>query len=161
MKKLFFLIFFGILITTCKNDVVPAESPKKKVNAFLEKYHKAFNTKDIATIETMLADDGLYCGTNSKQLLVKDSLLSMIKRLFADTTFNPNYKVDKREIKITPDGKAAVVMEHFTIYAFSQRIPMRFVSHIHIHKKEWKFDFGNYSYVPNSAGFVRIDKALE
>ena len=161
MKKLFSLVILGILISTCNSDRVPVESPKKTVNAFLEKYHKAFNNKDINTIESMLADNGLYCGTNSKQLLVKDSLLNMLNRLFADTSINTSYQVYKREIKLTNDGKAAVAMEQFTIHAFSQNIPMRFISHIHKHKKDWKFDFGNYSYVPNDAGFIKQNKALE
>jgi hypothetical protein len=52
-------------------------------------------------------------------------------------------------------------MEQFTIHAFNQNIPMRFVSHIHKHRKEWKFDFGNYSYIPNDAGFVKANKAME
>jgi hypothetical protein len=110
---------------------------------------------------TLLTDDGLYCGTDSKELLNKADLSKGMNQSFADTTLVMNYTIDKREIRIAADGNSAIVVEQMFFKAYSQKIPIRLVYHLIKNNDNWLFDFISWSFIPNNEDIGKLNKALE
>jgi len=166
MKKTFYLIFVAvIIITACqtKTKIVPVDTAAAKVavTTVLDKYNSAFKAKDVNAILTLLTDDGLYCGTDSKELMDKASLSNMMNQTLADTSLKVNYSVDKREIRIAADGNSAIAVEQMFFKAFSQKMPMRMVYHLVKNGDYWLFDFVSWSFIPNNEDLGKLNKALE
>ena len=166
MKRTFYLMLVAvIIITACqpKTKIVPVDTAAAKVavTTVLDKYNSAFKAKDVNAILTLLTDDGLYCGTDSKELMDKASLSNMMNQTLADTSLKVNYSVDKREIRIAADGNSAIAVEQMFFKAFSQKMPMRMVYHLVKNGDYWLFDFVSWSFIPNNEDLGKLNKALE
>jgi ketosteroid isomerase-like protein len=166
MKRTFYLLFAAVMILTAcqtKTKVVPVDTAAAKVavTTVLDMYHSAMKGKDFYALMTLLTEDGLYCGTDSKEFLDKTSLSNMMQQTFADTALVINYSVDKREIRITADGNSAVAVEQMFMVVFSQKIPMRIVYHLVKNGDNWLIDFISWSFIPNNEDLGKLNKALE
>jgi len=166
MKKTLYLMLVAvIIITACqpKTKIVPVDTAAAKVavTTVLDKYNSAFKAKDANAIMTLLTDDGLYCGTDSKELLDKASLSNMMNQTLADTSLKVNYTIDKREIRIAADGNSAIAVEQMFFKAFSQKMPMRMVYHLVKNGDNWLFDFVSWNFIPNNEDLGKLNKALE
>jgi uncharacterized protein (TIGR02246 family) len=166
MKKTFYVLLVAVMIITAcqtKTKIVPVDTAAAKVavTAVLDKYNSAMKAKDANTIMTLLTDDGLYCGTDSKELLNKADLSKGMNQSFADTTLLLNYAIDKREIRIAADGNSAIAVEQMFFKAFSQKIPIRLVYHLIKNNDNWLFDFISWSFIPNNEDLGKLNKALE
>lgn len=154
-----------MIITACqpKTKIVPVDTAAAKVavTTVLDKYNSAMKAKDANAIMTLLTDDGLYCGTDSKELLDKASLSNIMNQTFADTSLVVNYIIDKREIRVAVDGNSAIAVEQMIFKAFSQRIPMRMVYHLVRTNDNWLFDFVSWNFIPNNEDLGKLNKALE
>jgi uncharacterized protein (TIGR02246 family) len=166
MKRSFYLTLVAVMtITACqtKTRVVPVDTAAAKVavTTLLDKYNSAFKAKDANALMTLLTDDGLYCGTDSKELLEKASLSNMMNQTFADTSLKVNYSIDRREIRIAKDGNSAIALEQMIFKAFSQKIPVRMVYHLVKNNDDWLFDFVSWNFIPNNEDLGKLNKALE
>jgi len=166
MKKIYFAILAAmIIITACqtKTRIVPVDTGAAKlaVTALLDKYNSAMNAKDANTLMNLLTEDGLYCGTDSRELLSKAELSDMMKQSLADTSLVVNYSIDKREIRITADGNSAIALEQMFFKAFSEKIPVRMIYHLVKNDDNWQFDFVSWNFIPNNEDIGKINKALE
>lgn len=146
-----------------KTKIVPVDlnASKAAVTEILDKYNSAFKARNIDAVMSLLTDDGLYCGTDSKELLTKTDLLNMFKQVAADTSSIDNYTIDKREIRISKDGMSAVVLEQFFMKSFSQKMPIRMIYHLVKNNDIWSFDFLSWNFIPNNEDIVKLNKALE
>jgi uncharacterized protein (TIGR02246 family) len=166
MKKIFFTILAAvIIITACqtKTRIIPVDTGAAKlaVTALLDKYNSAMNAKDANTLMNLLTEDGLYCGTDSRELLSKAELSEMMKQSLADTSLVVNYSIDKREIRITADGNSAIALEQMFFKAFSEKIPVRMIYHLVKNDDNWQFDFVSWNFIPDNEDIGKINKALE
>jgi ketosteroid isomerase-like protein len=166
MKKTLYVMLVAVMIITAcqpKTKTVPVDTAAAKVavTTVLDKYNSAFKAKDVNAIIALLTDNGLYCGTDSKELLNKADLSNMMNQSFADTTLVMNYTIDKREIRIAADGNSAIAVEQMFFQAFSQKIPMRIVYHLVKTNDNWLFDFVSWSIIPNNEDIGKLNKALE
>ena len=166
MKRTFYLMLVAvIIITACqpKTKIVPVDTAAAKVavTTVLDKYNSAFKAKDVNAIMTLLTTDGLYCGTDSKELMDKASLSNMMNQTLVDTSLKVNYTIDKREIRIAADGNSAIAVEQMFFKAFSQKIPMRMVYHLVKNNDNWLFDFVSWNFIPNNEDLGKLNKALE
>jgi uncharacterized protein (TIGR02246 family) len=166
MKRTFYLMLAAVMtITACqtKTKIVPVDTATAKVavTTVLDKYNSAMKAKDANTLMTLLTENGLYCGTDSKELLDKASLLNMMNQTFADTSLKMNYSIDKREIRIATDGNSAIAVEQMFFKAFSQKMPIRMVYHLVKNNDNWLFDFASWNFIPNNEDLGKLNKALE
>ncbi|HEX7494388.1 MAG TPA: nuclear transport factor 2 family protein [Bacteroidales bacterium] len=166
MKRTFYLMLVAVMtITACqtKTKIVPVDTAAAKdaVTKSLEKYHSAFKAKDANAIMILLTENGLYCGTDSKELLDKASLSNMMNQTFADTSLKVNYSIDKREVRIATDGNSAIAIEQMFFKAFSQKMPIRMVYHLVKNNDNWLFDFVSWNFIPNNEDLGKLNKALE
>jgi hypothetical protein len=165
MKKILFSFMAVVIITACqqkpKTVTVDLNAEKVAVAATLDKYHSALIAKDINTILSMLADNGLYCGTDSKEFLDKASISTEMTKMFADTTLKVNYSIIKREIRVAADGNSAIGVDQFIMDFISPKIPVRWVFHLTKTGDNWIFDFSSLSLIPNNEDLGKLNKALE
>jgi uncharacterized protein (TIGR02246 family) len=166
MKKIYYLLLVAaMIITACqtKTKIVPVDTAAAKVavTALLEKYNSAMKAKDANTLMTLLTEDGLYCGTDSKELLSKAELSNMMNQTLADTSLVMNYAIDKREIRIASDGNSAIALEQMFFKAFSQKIPIRMIYHLVKNNDNWLFDFVSWNFIPNNEDLGKLNKVLE
>ena len=109
----------------------------------------------------LLTDNGLYCGTDSRELLDKAGLSNMMNQTLADTSLKVDYSIDKREIRIAADGNSAIAVEQMFFNAFSQKMPIRIVYHLVKNNDNWLFDFVSWNFIPNNEDLGKLNKALE
>ncbi len=166
MKKILYVMLLAVMtITACqtKTKVIPVDTAAAKVavTTVLDKYNSAFKAKDANALMILFTNDGLYCGTDSRELLDKASLSNMMNQAFADTSLKVNYSIDKREIRIAADGNSATSVEQMIMKAFSQKMPVRMVYHLVKNGDNWLFDFISWSFIPNNEDLGKLNKALE
>src|SRR3972149_3387197 len=160
MKKICCFTLFAILIVTgCRTKVgtqcVDITAVKEEITILMDKYLTAYNEKDISTLTTLYADDGLYCGTDPNELIDKKTLLDMMAQVFADTSVNMSYSVEKREIRPAADGCSAIVLEQFIINGMAPKLPVRFISHAVKARDKWMFDFLSWSFIPKNEDLLQ------
>ena len=164
MKNLFLIVFVAAIVFACQPKpqpvVVDLTASKAEVNTLMETYLKAFNTKDVKTLTTLITDDGLYCGTDPTELMDKKSTTDAWTMAFADTSSNYAIVLDKREIRVTADGNSAIVMEQ-EFFNPTPKIQLRLVSHAVKTADGWKLDFISWSLIPKNEDIGKIIKALE
>jgi tetratricopeptide (TPR) repeat protein len=134
---------------------------KVAVNALLDKYDSAFKSKDAPTLIALLAEDGLFCGTDPSEIWDKKQISDGWKQYFADTSLLIDYTVDKREILIAEDGNSAIAIEQFYFKLFSPNIQWRTIFHAVKAGEGWKFDFISWNLIPKNEDIEKLNKAVE
>jgi hypothetical protein len=165
MKKILCSFVAVVIIAACqqKPTTVPVDlnSAKVAVAATLDKYHSSLMAKDANTILPLLAEGGLYCGTDSKEFLDKASISTEMSKMFADTTLKVSYSIIKREIRVAADGNSAIAIDQFVMEFISPKIPVRWVFHLIKTADNWLIDFSSLSLIPNNEDLGKLNKALE
>lgn len=166
MKKFFALIILvSIVAAGCQQDSEPAivdiDAVKADVISLADKYHAAWHEKDVETMLSLLADDGLFCGSDPSEILDKKALSEMWIQTFSDTTIDLSYSLVKRELKIASGGSSAIIMEHTTFPAWSPNIPMRQIYHAEKTGGKWLIDFMEWSFIINNDDVGKLNKSLE
>ncbi|MDO8929185.1 MAG: SgcJ/EcaC family oxidoreductase [Bacteroidota bacterium] len=146
MKKIFcFVIIAAMVLAACQPKIQPVvvdlNASKAEVNALMETYLTAWNAKDVNTLIFMIAEDGLYCGTDPTELMDKKTISEAWKQVFSDSTTNIVFTVDKREIRVVSNGESALIMEQHIANPYTPEIPWRLVSHAVKTADGWKLDF--------------------
>jgi len=140
-----------------KNDKINDVAAKADLVKALDQFYLAYNNKDIKAFTAFLTEDGLYCGTDPKEFWDKATYSKLMGETFADPSFIPNLKIDKREIRFYNNGTTAIVVDQFFM-DFSTQIPLRQVLHFTKTDKKWLCSFSNTSFIPNNED---VDKILE
>ena len=166
MKKIYCLTLLAVMVIAgcqpkVQNKPVDLAAVKEEITSLMDKYLKAFNSKDVSNITALMADDGLFCGTDPSELLDKKALSDMMTQSLADTTMIWSYSIDKREIRVAADGSSAIVLEQFTMPGISPKIPTRLVYHVVKAGDKWMFDFISWSFIPKNEDILKLNKALE
>ena len=110
---------------------------------------------------TMLDNKGLYCGTDPEELWDKETLSDIWSETLANVSFEIDYSVEKRKIRIAEDGRTALVLEQFTMITFGEKLPIRFITHLVKTDENWMIDFISWSLIPYNEDIARLKKALE
>lgn len=155
------LLFAGIAINAQAQNS-KKEKTENEINAVLDQLHKNLKTKDLDSYSALLSENGLYCGTDSKEFWDKKSLLNLQKEIFINPDFNFDYELTKRVLHVADDSNSALVVEQFiSPTMFSKKIPVRFTTHHVKTKNGWKIDFIGWSLVPDNKDLDKLAKALE
>jgi uncharacterized protein (TIGR02246 family) len=165
MKNLFLIVFVAAIVFACQPKIQPVvvdlAASKDDVNTLMETYLTAWNARDAKTLASLITDDGLYCGTDPKELMDKKTVSDGWAQAFADSTTDYSYSVEKREIRITSDGNSAIAVEQFTMKAIAPKFPCRLVSHAVKTADGWKLDFLSWSFIPKNEDIGKLNAALQ
>jgi ketosteroid isomerase-like protein len=166
MKKIVFLLLVVAGInTSCQNKmkVVPVDlaTAKTAVSELLDKYYSALNTRDANTCLSFLTEDVLLCGTDPGEFWNKTDASKVVEQMLADTSMKFNFKIDKREIRISRDGNSAVVVDQMLSNFICPKIPLRIDYHLVKNNDVWQIDFCSDSLIPYNKDLATLNKALE
>jgi hypothetical protein len=166
MKKVNFLMIIAVIIISASQSTAQTKSAdltasKEGVNTLMDKLQNAFIMKNAPAMITLLAEDGLFCGTDPSEFWDKKTLSGMWNQMVTDTASNYKYSIDKREIRVTKDGNSAVVIEQFMMSSLSKKIPIRTVYHTVKVKDVWLIDFLCWNFIPKNEDIPKLNKALE
>jgi hypothetical protein len=138
---------------------VDLDEAKKEVTTMLDNYHGAMKAKNATEMFNLFSEDGLYCGSDPNEFWDKETFSDYIRKAFADTSVVINYTVERRKVRVSPDGNSAIAVEQF-IDASSPKILMRVVSHLVKDSVRWKLDFTSWALVPSNEDVPKINQAL-
>ena len=158
--KCTFLIVMIIVSCQPKTQPVNTVAAKVEVNNFMDTYMKLWNAKDANSLTTLLAEDGLFCGTDPSEIMDTKTMTDAWTKMMADTSFVISYTVDKREIRVAPDGNSAIIMEQFTP-GYTPKLPWRIVSHAVKTGDIWKLDFISWNMIPKNEDIDKLNIALQ
>ena len=105
-----------------------------------------------------LSDDGLFLGTDPEEFFNKQRVMQEVTNMAQDTSVDANYTIEKREIRVSPDGQMALVVEQ-TIVPFLGRIPARMIGHAAMKDGQWKIDFYSWNLIPKNEMLDKISEA--
>ena len=168
MKKHYYLLLLLVFaFVACQQPQIEAAPPKpvdldaakKEVAAMLDNYHGSMKAKDASALANLFAEDGLYCGTDPNELWDKEAFADYIRKAFSDTAVTNNYTVERRKVRVSPDGKSAITVEQF-IDSYSPKILVRVVSHLVKDSVSWKLDFTSWALVPSNDDVPKINEAM-
>ena len=168
MKKInLLLLLLALAFVACQQPQLEAAPPKpvdydaakKEITAMLDSYHAAMKNKHASEMANLFEESGLYCGTDPNELWDKEAFSDYIRKAFADTSVVINYTVERRKVRVSKDGTAAISVEQF-IDAASPKILVRVVSHLVKDSVGWKMDFTSWALVPKNEDVARINEAV-
>lgn len=139
---------------------VDLESLKDSISLVMDNYYKAYNSKDLETYSNLLADDGFFCGTDPGEFWSKNEVVDMVKQQFADTTFNWTFSPEKQEIKLSSDGRSAIIVNQYVVTELSPKIPLREITHLIKTENRWVINFTCYNFITENDNVEKLNKAL-
>jgi uncharacterized protein (TIGR02246 family) len=164
MKKTILLVMLTLVFIACQQEKKPApvdlNAAETEVAALLDKFNAALMAKDAEAVASLLADEGLFLGTDPKEFWNRTEYIDMIKQVFADPNFTLSYTIDRTEIRVAPDGKTSVTIEQMFINFISQKIPIRAIMHQIKTDTGWKIDFYGSGLIPLNEDMPKINQAL-
>jgi len=165
MKKNYFpMLVAMILVTSCqmKTKTGPFDpvAAKAEITKTLDSIETALTTKDAKTFLSFLTEDGLYCGTDPKELWDKAGFTKEITSMLADTTKASPMIDTKREILFNKEGNSANVLRQF-VTKWSKPIEVRSTMHLVKTDNRWMVDFANLALVPDNKDLPKITAAVK
>ena len=163
MKKVFLILAVVCIgFASCqRNESAPAvskEEASKAVGELFDGLNTAFQTKDANAMRNLLTDDGLFLGTDPAEFWGKQRVLEEISSMAKDSAVNANHIIDKREIRVSPDGHMALVIEQ-SVVPFLGKIPVRTIGHATMKDGQWKIDFYSWNLVPKNESLQKLSDA--
>ncbi len=71
-----------IIIMVCAGQLIAQEDERKEVNELINKWHKAASEADFETYFGILADDGVFIGTDASENWQNDDFRAFSKPYF-------------------------------------------------------------------------------
>lgn len=167
MRNIFYLFIVAvIIITACQPKVetlkVDLAAEKDSISKNLDLMYTAYSNKDAKTYLSILSDDCFSCGTDPKEWWDRAEYSKIITESFADTSYVvPVFTIDTREIRMNKDGNSAIVIEQFYIKGWSDKIPLRNVTHHVKTDNKWLCDFNSIGFVPQNQDLTKIFNSLK
>ena len=153
-----------IFVASCqmKTKTVPYDpiAAKAEVSKALDSINMAAKARDNKTFISFFTEDGLFCGTDPKELWTKEDYAKLVEKMLADTTMHFDMKVDKKEIRVEKDGNSAITLEQF-ITRWSKPITLRSTMHFVKVDNKWMVDFSNIAFIPDNKDIPKITAAVK
>jgi ketosteroid isomerase-like protein len=167
MKKNIFLLLLAVLVLAAcqpkpeaEPEAVDLDQVKSEVNASIDQFYDAWKAMDIEPLENMLADWGLYVGTDPKESWNKEEVVALWKDYFTDTTATTELTSISREINVSPCGLLAVAVCQDTYPGWSPNIPLRQTFYLVKMEDKWLIHFINWSFVARNEDVGVLNQTL-
>jgi hypothetical protein len=129
------------------------------IESFIESYYKALMDEDAEALGSLLAEDGLFCGTDPSEYWDKQSVVEMFEQSFTGEAFDLSELVKKRVIHLSDNGMSAMVLEHINM-PWSPNIPVRQTFHVTRNGSKWQIDFIGWSFIADNDDIARLNAAV-
>ncbi|WP_197088598.1 nuclear transport factor 2 family protein [Rufibacter radiotolerans] len=169
MKNFFLsmIVVMALAATGCNKQTteqapVDATTSEASVTELMDKFHASLVSKNASAMTSLLAEDGLFAGTDPKELFDKKQYVEQINQMFVDSTINlKDHKIEIRKIVIDRDGTSATVVEQFKMNVYTPNIPWRLVSHLTKVGDSWKINVLSFNMTPSNEQTEAIVKAVK
>lgn len=166
MKKIYYaLIVAAIIIVSCQPKIKTVSDDtaavKAEITTVLDKWHAAYQGKDLTVLMSLFSDDLLFCGPAPNEFWDKETLYPLFERPFANPSFVVTYSIIERNIKVVKDGTSAISTEHYFLNVASTKMQVRQVCHLVKSEGSWIIDYVSVAYIPNREDMGKINMALE
>ena len=171
MRSPFLFLLVALFFVACQSapEAPPAEEPapvdteqvQQEIEAALDAFIEAFKNKDIAAMSALLADDGLFCGTDPGELWGKEDLVATFEEMAATEELQIDFTVDTRKVRVAEDGQSALALEQMVIGFISPHVPTRQVYHFVKSGDGWLMDFSSAALIPVNEDLAKINAAYE
>ncbi|GET24797.1 nuclear transport factor 2 family protein [Prolixibacter sp. NT017] len=133
---------------------------KHDVTRLMENFHAELMAKNIKAMMKLMAEDGLYCGTDPGEFMGKKEFGDMVNQTVEEMNIL-EYPIQRREVRIGQNGQSALVLEQFVIKQFSAHMQLRLISQCTHSHHGWLIDFMSWNFIPANEDVEKINKALE
>lgn len=132
-----------LLAAACQSapPAVDLAATEKAVGELFNAYGQATKDKDVPGVAAALDDNGLFLGTDPKEFWDKQTIIGEFQRMVSDTSVHLDFILERRDIRISPDGQSALVIEQCTVPFLSKRVATRNIGHAKAVNGKWIIDF--------------------
>lgn len=120
---------------------------------------KAVDDRNIDLLASLLADDGMFMGTDPDELFPKDSIVAAWDQIMQAPEIPPFKFIGEPYTRIHPDGKTAVVAYQYYWELFTP-IPLREAFWMVKKDSVWLIDFFDFSFVPYNEQIPVLNAAV-
>jgi hypothetical protein len=162
VKKILSLVVL-VLLFAC--NTAPAPEPvdlaaeEAAIKGVFETLFKAVDDKNIDLLASVLADDGLFMGTDPGELYPKDSIVAAWTQVMQLPEIPPFEFIGEPYIRIHPEGKTAVVAYQYNWELFTP-IPLRQTFWMVKSDSVWLVDFFDFSFAPYNEQIPALNAAV-
>lgn len=162
MKKIlpFFLLALLFACTTAPEPKpVDLAAEEAAINEVFETLFSAVDDRNLDQLASVLADDGMFMGTDPDELFPKDSIVAAWSQMMQMPELPPFDFITDPYIRLNPDGKTAVVAYQYYWQLFTP-IPLRQTFWMVKKDSLWLVDFFDFSFVPYNEQIPALNEAL-
>ena len=158
MKKVILILILllpGILLVSLPTS----GDSEDEVLSFIEKYYKVAAGQDMDALADMLADNGLFCGTDPTEYWDKEAIIEMFRQSMSGDAPDMSEMLKKRVINVAQNGTSAIIVEHLAM-PWSPNLPVRQTFHIVRNGEKWEIDFIGWSFIAANEDIGKLNEAL-
>ena len=162
MKKIIFICLIVFLSFSCqqKQEPVDKDLAKAEISEVLDNMHDDFAGLDVDGYTGYLTDDGIFCGTDESEFWDKAELRKQMAAM-PDSIHELSFPLDKREIRLSADGKSAFAIEQYLkTTMFGPNLPIRIDYHLLKINDAWMVDVITMNFIPYNEDLPTIINAL-
>jgi hypothetical protein len=162
MKKILSFILLALLFacsTVPEPEPVDFAAEEAAINEVFDNLFKAVDDRNIDLLAAMLADDGMFMGTDPDELFPKDSIVASWAQMMQMPELPPFKFISDPFLRIHPDGKTAVVVQQYYWKLFTP-IPLRQTFWMVKNDSVWLIDFFDFSFVPYNEQIPALNAAV-
>ena len=130
------------------------------IKGVFETLFKAIEDRNIDLLASVLADDGVFMGTDPYELFPKDSIVESWRKMMQMPEIPPIESITEPFIRINPDGKTAVVARQYQWELFTT-IPLRQTFWMVKSDSVWLIDFFDFSFTPYNEQIPLLNAAVK
>jgi len=104
-------------------DPIDLDAAKSKVSLLVDKYNKAMKEMDLDLLKSVLAEEGMFLGTDPTEIFDKETLLGLWEPAFQEPVQGIEFRSDMREISLSSNGRSAMVVEQISGISWSPNMP--------------------------------------
>lgn len=164
MKKMIFICLIGCLIFACQQQQKPVDRDlaKSEISEVLDNLHNDMASMNVDGYMSYLTEDGIFCGTDENEFWDKEGLKNAMTESTPDSVNEMSFPLDKREIRLSADGKSAFVIEQYLKTGmFGPNLPMRIDYHLINTNNAWMVDVITMNFIPYNKDLPTIINALK
>ena len=164
MKKICIILSIAVvIITACQqtHKTVPVDikAEEAAVNDLLNRMITAFKEQDVATLQSLLSEDMLGCGSDPSEFWNKQQVTEMWTQMLVQP-FELDIIGDPK-IKVAPDGHSAFAVHQYFMPFYSSKLAFRNGYHLIKSDGKWLIFSFNTACIPKNDDLPKISEAIK
>ena len=164
MKTIFSLtalLFLFSCNTTPKAEPVDLKAEEAAIHQVMDTWFTAIDDRDIDALASVLAEDGVFIGTDPGEVASKDTIVAIYDHVMQMSQVPTCEFISEPIVHIQPDGKMAVAVQQYHLkFEKPMAMPMRHTFYMVKSDSTWLIEFMDLSFAPFNEQVAVMEKAL-